>query len=150
MATADRKVTCGDVIAIYRPKLVDGIPTYNLRFEHQGKKSKWLELQNRVEDFDLFSPDCSRVMLLKSRYGPVDVVSVKRLDAYLHGAKPDFVLTGDRSTDGITSTGVFRDGSWLSNDEVAYTWGCCDPPITTTYTLSTGKKRRQFAPSEAH
>jgi len=75
------------------------------------------------------------VLLLKSRYGPYHVVRTDRLRAYLRGAKPDHVLDGVKDPNGITGTGVFRAGGWVSSDEIAYTWGCCDPPITTRFWL---------------
>jgi hypothetical protein len=30
---------------------------------------------------------------------------------------------------------VFHDGAWLSNTTVRYGWGCCDPPIVSTFEL---------------
>ena len=88
---------------------------------------------------ELFSPDCRHVLLLVGRTGPYHVIATERMAAYLDGAKPDYVLAGEKTPlpdgDGYAGAGVFQGGGWLSNTTVAYTWGCCDPPVTTKFEL---------------
>jgi hypothetical protein len=134
----EHRLSCGDVTAIWHGERIDG------RYDHYDSLS--LQLKGRppvrmtddepeLASFDIFSPDCKHVLLLKSRYGPYHVVATSRLAAYLDGAKPDHVLAGERDPEGISGTGVFHDGGWISNDEVGYEWGCCDPPVLTRYKL---------------
>ena len=135
----EHRVTCGRVTAIWRGNADDGFDVYDsLAFEIGGRTRKFRgELVGHGESFtfDIFSPDCRRVMLLQSRLGPYHVVRTDQLAAYLDGAPPEYVLAGERDPAGITGTGVFRDGGFINDNEVGYTWGCCDPPITTTVKL---------------
>lgn len=89
--------------------------------------------------FDIFSPDCKHVLLLYSHNGPYHIVRTARLAEYLRGGKPAHVLAGKPDRKGVTGTGVFHDGAWLSNNEVSYQWGCFDPPITTRFKLPAGR-----------
>lgn len=144
------RLTCGQTTAIWRGN----------RYDEEWDKydSLWLELPGRapvrvsrddapeLDSFDIFSPDCSHVLLLKSRYGPYHIVATSRLAAYLDGGKPDHVLAGERDPDSISGTGVFHDGGWISSDEVGYEWGCCDPPVFTRYKLD-GTSSSKMAPS---
>jgi hypothetical protein len=142
----EHRVTCGGVTAIWTG-------------ENDGDFDRWTKLELAIVPapepaidghtrvvtrdladhdevaFDIFSPDCRRVLLLQSRYGPFHVVRTHELAAYLEGAPPERVLRGTPDPAGITGTGVFRGGGWISNTEVAFTWGCCDPPITTRVVL---------------
>jgi hypothetical protein len=134
----EHRVTCGAVTAVWTGEN-DG--TYDhwsaLAFKLAGRTRTFTrELpDNDAGPFEIFSPDCRRVLLLQSRMGPFHVVRTRDLAAYLGGAPPERELRGERSPDGISGTGVFRGGGWVSNTEVAFAWGCCVPPITTHVTL---------------
>lgn len=137
---------CGSVKATWR-----GVhdPTYgddrwdSLTIAVDGHANRWTQ---DLTDFspdarttDLFSPDCRHLLLLTSREGPYHIIRTERMAAYLDGAKPDYVLRGERTPlpdgEGMVGAGVFRGGGWLSNGTVEYTWGCCDPPVTTKFDL---------------
>ncbi|HTL33441.1 MAG TPA: hypothetical protein VL326_09960 [Kofleriaceae bacterium] len=149
----EHRMSCGNVTAIWRGERIDG------RYDHYD--SMWLEVRGRapvevtaddspeLATFDVFSPDCKHVLILRSRSGPYHIVATARVAAYLDGAKPDHVLAGERSSDGITGSGVFHDGGWISNDEVGYQWGCCDPPVFTRYKLD-GTSTSKLAPPMRH
>ncbi len=137
---------CGAVKATWRGEhdpTESGDRWQSLAIEVDGRAKPWtqdlLELSPDARTTDLFSPDCRRVLLLTSREGPYHVIRTERMAAYLDGAKPDYVLDGERTPlpdgEGFVGAGVFQGGGWLSNTTVAYTWGCCDPPITTTFEL---------------
>jgi hypothetical protein len=146
----EHRLSCGGVTAIWRGERIDG------RYDHYA--SMWLEVKGRaptrvtadddpeLQSFDIFSPDCKHVLILRSRWGPYHVVATTRVAAYLDGAAPDHVLAGQRDPDSISGTGVFHDGGWIANDEVGYEWGCCDPPVFTRYKLD-GTTRSSMAPS---
>jgi hypothetical protein len=137
---------CGAVQATWRG---EHDPTYDsdrwdtLVIEVDGHAKHWTsDLSDFAPDArttELFSPDCRHLMLLTSRNGPYHIIRTDRMGAYLDGAKPDFTLAGERTPlpdgDGFVGAGVFRGGGWLSNTKVAYTWGCCDPPVTTELEL---------------
>lgn len=136
----DQRVACGDVTAIWRGERGGAI---ELWFE-LGKGATpirmptgdlfWSDLSS-----DIFSPDCSHVLLLYSHNGPYHIVRTARLAEYLRGAAPDHVLAGEPDPKGVTGTGVFHDGAWVSNTTVRYQWGCCDPPVVSTFELPAGK-----------
>lgn len=146
----EHRLTCGDVTAIWRGERIDG------RYDHYD--SLWLEPAGRaavrisaddeseLDSFDIFSPGGKHVLVPTSRWGPYHIVATSRIAAYLDGAKPDHVLAGERDPDSISGTGVFHDGKWISNDEVSYQWGCCDPPVLTRYRLD-GTSSSTLAPS---
>lgn len=134
----EHRVTCGDVVAIWRGENDEGIEIYSELWFQRGTAQEQkapIELEGPDKAFDIFSPDCKHVLLLVSRNGPYHIVATSRLDAYLRGGTPDHVLAGIPDPEGITGTGVFHDGAWVSNDEVVYQWGCCDPPIVTRFEL---------------
>jgi hypothetical protein len=85
--------------------------------------------------FDIFSPDCHHVLLLQSRQGPYHVIAIARLARYAAGARPDFILSPKQDPRTETGHGNLSDGVWVSNSEVAYTWGCCDPHVTEHFVL---------------
>lgn len=85
--------------------------------------------------FDIFSPDCHHVLLLQSRQGPYHVVAIDHLARYAAGAPPDFVLTPKRDPKSETGHGNLANGTWISNSEIEYTWGCCDPHVTERFVL---------------
>lgn len=128
---------CPGVRAVWTGTRGDGYERYErLTLELAGGQ-RWAR---DIEDHDspgfgVFSPDCQRVLLLQSRMGPFHVVRLTRLPAYAGGAEPDHVLAGEPSDDGVSGTGVFRGGAWVSSREIAYTWGCCEPAITTRFVL---------------
>lgn len=130
---------CPGVRAVWTGDRTDGYEHYKrLRLEIEGGKRRTRDIEKFDSDtrgFGIFSPDCKRVLLLQSRMGPFHIVRVSRLAAYADGAEPDHVLAGEPSEDGISGTGVFRRGAWVSNTEVSYTWGCCEPAITTRFVL---------------
>ena len=133
---------CGAVKATWRGEH-DPSNNYDaytsLTIEVAGRVQPWtqdlLEIATEARTPSLFSPDCQHVLLLTTREGPFHIIKTERMAAYLDGAKPDYVLSGEKDPKGITGTGVFRSGGWVSNREVAYTWGCCDPPVTTKFVL---------------
>ena len=133
---------CGAVQATWRGERdpVDGSDRWDsLVIEVDGHSKRWSrDLSDFAPDArstDLFSPDCHHLMLLTSRTGPYHIVRTDRMAAYLDGEKPEVTLAGERTPlpdgDGFVGAGVFRGGGWISNTKVAYTWGCCDPPVTT-------------------
>jgi hypothetical protein len=130
---------CGNVRAVWRGERSEGIEAYEtLTIEIPASKAWTLSLEDIPRDawsFDIFSPDCKHVLLLQSRLGPYHVVRTDRLAEYAAGGKPDYVLAGEPDPKGVTGTGNFHDGVWVSNSEVTYQWGCCDPPITTRFKL---------------
>lgn len=137
---------CGAVKATWHglhDPTVGGDRWQSLVIEIDGRAKPWtqdlLELSEDARTTDLFSPDCRHVLLLTSRSGPYHVISTERMAAYLDGEKPDYVLDGERTRlpdgEGFTGPGLFYGGAWLSNTTVVYTWGCCDPPITTRFEL---------------
>jgi hypothetical protein len=131
---------CGGVTATWRGERRGGSDLYtSLTLEIPGVAKPWtrdlLELAPDARTTDLFSPDCRYALILVGREGPYHIVRTDRLAAYVAGARPDFELAGEPDPKGITGTGVFRGGGWVSNTEVAYTWGCCEPPITTHFTI---------------
>jgi hypothetical protein len=129
---------CQGARAIWRGERTayDVYRTFSL--EVAGVPRPWtreLDGSDGDKPFKLFSPDCKRILLLQTELGPFHIVRVDRLDKYLAGEPPDHVLAGEVDPSVASGTGVFRRGVWLSNTEVAYTWGCCEPPITTKFTL---------------
>lgn len=84
--------------------------------------------------FQIFSPDCQRVLLLLSSLGPFHIVRVDHLARYLAGEPPEFVLQG-KSQDPEIGAGNHRDGRWASNTEVTWAWGCCDPPVYERFVI---------------
>ncbi|HEY1554026.1 MAG TPA: hypothetical protein VGF94_04285 [Kofleriaceae bacterium] len=133
---------CGSVKATWRGEHdpTDNYDAYkSLELEVVGRAKPWtqdlLDVAVDARTPSLFSPDCQHVLLLTHRNGPYHIIKTDRMAAYLDGAKPDYILAGEKDPKGITGTGVFRGGGWLSNTEVAYTWGCCDPPITTKFVI---------------
>lgn len=148
----EHRQTCGNVTAIFRGIQIDGKwDAYNeLAFSVDGHTpiSVTDDEDQRFETSSVFSPDCRNTLILRSRYGPYHVVATAHLAAYLAGGKPDHVLAGKPDPDGITGTGVFSDGAWISNTEVSYTWGCCDPPVVTHYKLD-GTSTSSLGPSRA-
>jgi hypothetical protein len=134
----EHRAVCGDVTAIWRGERDEGFDVYTELWFQRGaapQQKAPIELEGPDKEFDIFSPDCKNVLLLQSRNGPYHIVAASRLDAYLRGGKPDHVLAGEPDPEGITGTGVFHDGAWISNHEVVYQWGCCDPPIVTRFKL---------------
>jgi hypothetical protein len=134
----EHRVTCGDVTAIWTGENDGDYDHWTTLAFSVGRRTRTFSrdlASNDEVDFGIFSPDCRRVLLLQSRMGPFHVVRTHDLAAYLGGAPPERELRGERSADGISGTGVFRGGGWISNTEVAFTWGCCDPPITTHVAL---------------
>lgn len=132
---------CRGVRAVWKGEHADGYDHYNeLVLEIDGGM-RWTrdisEFDSDARGFKIFSPDCKRVLLLQSRLGPFHIVRVDRLAAYAAGEQPEHVLAGEWPSDGISGTGVFRRGAWASNNVVSYTWGCCEPAITTRYVLPT-------------
>ncbi|MFT3700129.1 MAG: hypothetical protein QM831_43690 [Kofleriaceae bacterium] len=115
----------------------------SLEITVDGHPKPWIrdltELAPEARTTDLFSPDCKHALLLKSRGGPYHVIATEKLAAYLDGAPPDYVLDGERTKlpdgEGTTGVGVFRGGAWTSDTSIEYTWGCCDPPVTTKFEL---------------
>lgn len=132
-----REERCPGVRAVWTGTRSDGYEHYErLTLELAGGKRWTLDIEEHDSPgFGVFSPDCQRVLLLQSRMGPFHVLRLTRLAAYVDGAPPDYVLAGEPSEDGVSGTGVFRHGAWLSSREIAYTWGCCEPAITTRFML---------------
>lgn len=136
----EHRVTCGAVTAIWRGERDEGLDKYSeLWFELASGKPP---VQATTGDmfatdwaFDIFSPDCKHVLLLQSHTGPYHIVQARRLADYLRGGKPDHLLAGTPDPKGVTGTGVFHAGAWVSTTEVTYQWGCCDPPIVATFKL---------------
>lgn len=136
---------CGDVKATWhRDRADDGTDHWDsLVIAVDGHARTWTQdLTDFAPDArttDLFSPDCQHLLLLTSRTGPYHIIRTDRMAAYLDGAQPDFTLAGERTPlpdgEGFAGAGVFQGGGWLSNTKVAYTWGCCDPPVTTEFEL---------------
>jgi hypothetical protein len=136
----EHRVTCGDVTAIWRGERDDDIEQYRELWFELGKGATPIRMPTgdvypSDVSFEIFSPDCRHVLLLYSHVGPYHVVRTARLAEYLRGAAPDHELAGKPDPEGITGTGVFHDGAWLSNTTVRYEWGCCDPPIVSTFEL---------------
>lgn len=137
---------CGAVKATWRGEHDPGYSGdrwESLTIEVGGRPKPWtqnlLDFAPEARTTDLFSPDCRNVLLLTSRGGPYHVIRTERIGAYLDGAHPDHVLDGEKTPlpdgEGVVGAGVFRGGAWLSNTTIAYTWGCCDPPVTTNFEL---------------
>jgi len=123
---------CNDVTAVWRGMREYGEDYYNeISFEIPGTKGP-VHLKDLKLELNIFSPDCRHVLLLPDVY---HIVRVDRLAAYAAGAPPDYVLAGKPDPKGEYGTGVFRDGRWISNGEVQYDWGCCDPPTTSRFVL---------------
>lgn len=110
----------------------EGNVTYSmLTLTAEGAKPIRIDLEDVPRanwSFSIFSPDCQRVLLLLSRGGPYHVVRLDHLARYAAGEPPELELHG--KPDPISGTGVgnLRDGTWISNTEISYAWGCCDPP----------------------
>ncbi len=150
----EHRMTCGDLTAIWRGHREYGHASYqHMSFQWGTGKTHGSTVavsENvEVDGTAIFSPDCKHVLLPKSRYGPYHIVRSDRLRAYLRGAKPDHVLDGVKDPRGITGTGTFDGGSWISDDEVAYSWGCCDPHIISRYRLSTRTSTEKMGESRA-
>jgi len=79
--------------------------------------------------FSIFSPDCQRILILLSRGGPYHVVRLDHFARYAAGEPPELELRGKPDPETGTGAGNLRDGAWISNTEISYAWGCCDPPI---------------------
>jgi len=132
--------TCGGVKATWRGEQRNAAVLYrSLSLEIPGAAKPWtrdlLEFAAGAQTPELFSPDCRHALLLVRRDGPYHIVRTDRLAAYVAGGPPDYELAGEPDPQGITGTGVFQGAAWISNTEVAYTWGCCDPPITTHFKI---------------
>lgn len=136
----EHRERCGDVTAIWRGERDDGHDLFEELWFEIGHGARPLrmptgDLSFSDWSFGVFSPDCRHVLLLYSHEGPYHVVRTARLASYLTTGKPDFILEGKPDPRGVTGTGVFHDGAWISNTEVSYQWGCCDPPIVTRFVL---------------
>jgi hypothetical protein len=134
------EVSCPGVKAIWSGESTGTYEHYTqLTLEVAGATKPWtLDLENisrSAWSFDIFSPDCRRVLLLQSRLGPFHIVRVDHLARYIRDGQPDFELVGERVPDATSGTGNFRNGSWVSNTEVTYEWGCCDPPVTSRFVI---------------
>ncbi|MGN6108895.1 MAG: hypothetical protein ACTHU0_27565 [Kofleriaceae bacterium] len=130
---------CPGVRAVWRGERTsthDHYTTFSL--EVAGVARPWsreLHTTDGDKPFDLFSPDCKRVLLLLTHMGPYHIVRVDRLPDYLRGAPPELVLAGEIDPELESGTGVFRGAGWTSNTEGWYLWGCCEPEIRTTFVL---------------
>lgn len=72
---------------------------------------------------DIISPDCRRVVLLHDRFGPLEVVRVDDLPAYLRGDAPAEAVL--RWCEGCSSAAVHGDARWLDADTLEYVAGAC-------------------------
>ena len=110
----------------------DGNDTYStLTLSADGSKPIKIDLEDVPRanwSFSIFSPDCKRVLLLLSRGGPYHVVRLDHLARYAAGEPPELELHGNPDAKAGVGAGNLRDGSWNSNTEISYAWGCCDPP----------------------
>lgn len=125
--------TCPGARATWRGERENGNETFTtLTLVGDAAKPIKIDLENVPRanwSFAIFSPDCTRVLLLLSRTGPYHVVRVDHLARYAAGERPEMELDGKPDPKTETGTGNLRDGVWLSNTEIAYAWGCCDPPV---------------------
>jgi len=122
--------SCPGARATWRGSHEDGNDIYStLTLTSDGGKPIKIDLEDVPRanwSFSIFSPDCQRVLLLLSRGGPYHVVRLDHLARYAAGEPPELELHG--KSDAQTGAGNLRDGAWLSNTEISYAWGCCDPP----------------------
>jgi hypothetical protein len=142
---------CPGVRALWQGERAGGYDHYTrLTLELDGAARPWTTgLEEHADHpFDIFSPDCRHVLLLQGPNGPYHIVRVDRLAAYVAGGKPDHELAGEPDPDGVTGTGVFRGGGWISSTEVSYLWGCCEPPFLTRFKLSGERSTLAGPPSD--
>lgn len=125
--------SCPDAQAKWQGTRDDGNDTYSmLTLTADGAKPIRIDLEDVPRanwSFSIFSPDCQRVLLLLSRGGPYHVVRLDHLARYAAGEPPELELHGKPDPKAGTGAGNLRDGAWISNTELSYSWGCCDPPI---------------------
>ncbi len=74
--------------------------------------------------FEPFSPDCAHVALLVDHYGPLHVVPVTALRAYLEGAAAPVVVTAPAQTEAAVYSAV----RWRAPDALDFTATCCGSP----------------------
>ena len=123
--------TCPGVRATWRGTRADGNDRYSTLTVANGGKPITIDLEDVPRanwSFSIFSPDCQRVLLLLSRGGPYHVVRLDHLSRYAAGEPPELELHGKPDPTSGTGAGNLRDGTWISNTEISYAWGCCDPP----------------------
>jgi hypothetical protein len=124
--------SCPGARATWRGKREDGNDVYStLTLVADAGKPITIDLEDVPRanwSFSIFSPDCQRVLLLLSRGGPYHVVRLDRLARYAAGEPPELELHGNPDAKAGVGAGNLRDGSWNSNTEISYAWGCCDPP----------------------
>jgi hypothetical protein len=122
--------SCPGVRATWKGTREDGNDTYSTLTLSDGGKPITIDLEDVSRanwSFSIFSPDCQRMLVLLSRGGPYHVVRLDHFARYAAGEPPELELHG--KPDRGTGAGNLRDGTWISNTEISYAWGCCDPPI---------------------
>jgi hypothetical protein len=124
-------VQCQKVVAEWlgeKPKEPNAPLSYgvtSLRFRIDGKPVEFQAAGNlEFSDwsFDIFSPDCTRVALLQDHFGPVHVVKLDALTAYLEGGSPEAILQKQGEGDAAMVHADFR---WLTNDRAELSAACC-------------------------
>ncbi len=130
---AEHVESCPKARATWRGQRENGNETFkSLTVVGDGAQPITIDLEDVPRanwSFSIFSPDCARVLLLLARGGPYHVVRVDHLALYAQGEPPELELRGKPDPKTETGAGNLRDGAWVSNTELTYAWGCCDPPV---------------------
>jgi hypothetical protein len=115
-------VQCQNVVAEW---LGDAKGVNGLRFRIDGKPVEFQSagtLEAADWKYDIFSPDCARVALLQDVLGPVHVVKLANLSAYLAGGGVEAIIQKDGEKG---ASMVHGDVRWVSNDRLELSAACC-------------------------
>ena len=123
-----RAVRCGEVTAEWLgtppgPPAPTSFGVQSLRFRVKDVVTEFTPrgaLEFSDWSFDVFSPDCTYVLLLVDRYGPYVAVKTSALSGWLDGG-----VGGVELRYGEGTARVHSDGHFVSAAEVEYQAACC-------------------------